>query len=164
MRELLAGGLASGQRIELTSGSAPVAVVVSTDELAAMENTQQLLATNGALAAVAEGLADLAAGRADNWTQLRTDYGRGDPDNVTDPSSPATVSHRARWDLELLPPPVAQHCFDLLDGLVGGDSLALGRPLTAGFPELNLAVSDGYRMVLRPVAHAVEVVHIDTAP
>jgi PHD/YefM family antitoxin component YafN of YafNO toxin-antitoxin module len=162
LADLLAAGLADGP-VEVTLDGAPVAVVLSPGEFGAMQETQQFLATNGALACVAEGLADLAAGRADDWVKLREDYARAELD-ASATSATTLVSHRARWDLDLLPPPVAEHCFALLDSASQAGAPFLGRRLTAGFPELNLAVADGYRMVLRITADGIEVIHIDTAP
>jgi antitoxin YefM len=54
-------------RVTITRHGRTAAILISADDLAALEETVELLATPGASAAIAEGLADLAAGRvADN--------------------------------------------------------------------------------------------------
>jgi len=61
-------------RVTITRHGRTAAVLISADDLAALEETVDLLATPGASEAIAEGLADLAAGRvADNAT-LRARY------------------------------------------------------------------------------------------
>lgn len=54
-------------RVTITRHGRTAAVLISADDLAALEETVDILATPGATEAIAEGLADLAAGRtADN--------------------------------------------------------------------------------------------------
>ena len=54
-------------RVTITRHGRTAAVLVSADDLAALEETVDILATPGAAEAIAEGLADLEAGRvADN--------------------------------------------------------------------------------------------------
>ena len=57
-------------RVTITRHGRTAAVLISADDLAALEETIDLLATLGLSEAIAEGLADLAAGRiADNAAQ-----------------------------------------------------------------------------------------------
>ena len=54
-------------RVLITRHARPAAVLISPDDLATLEETVDILATPGTPEAIAEGLADLAAGRmADN--------------------------------------------------------------------------------------------------
>lgn len=54
-------------RVTITRHGRAAAVLVSADDLAALEETVDILATPGAAEAIVEGLADLEAGRvADN--------------------------------------------------------------------------------------------------
>ena len=54
-------------RVTITRQGRTAAVLISADDLAALEETVDILATAGASEAIAEGLADLEAGRvADN--------------------------------------------------------------------------------------------------
>lgn len=56
-------------RVTITRHGHPAAVLVSADDLAALEETVNILATRGAADAIAEGLSDLEADRvADNDT------------------------------------------------------------------------------------------------
>jgi prevent-host-death family protein len=58
-------------RVTITRHGRTAAVLISADDLAELEETVDVLATPGALKAIAEGLADLAAGRvADNTAVL----------------------------------------------------------------------------------------------
>jgi hypothetical protein len=161
-------------RRRLVKGQSPIGVLLGERDLAAVEQTLSVLATVGAREAIAEGLSDLAAGRADKWVALRTDYGRGDPDEPPRSTGEAAVlvSHRARWDLELLPPEAAAGCFDLLDSLAGqGGSTTesaqladLGEaslPLVAGFEGLEVARISGFRLVVRSEDSGMQVVHVD---
>lgn len=60
------------ERITITRHGHPAAVLISSDELAALEETIEVLATPGATASIAEGLADAAAGRfVDNGELLK---------------------------------------------------------------------------------------------
>jgi antitoxin YefM len=57
-------------RVTITRHGRTAAVLISADDLAALEETIDLLATPGLSEAIAEGLADIAAGRiADNAAQ-----------------------------------------------------------------------------------------------
>jgi antitoxin YefM len=173
-------------RIGLRSGGVLAGVLLDPAELVAIETTLSLYATVGAREAIVEGLADLAAGRADDWLSLRSDYGRGAADDSATDCGPAdagvadrpagvpvvSVSHRARWDLELLPPPIAASCFDLLDALATSDGAAgeglpgptglSGRSLVAGLRELQVVLA-GFRLVYRfdDPKSTMQVAHID---
>src|SRR4051794_6107964 len=63
-------------RVVVTRHGQPVAVIVSPDDLSSLEETLALLMTPGALDAIHEGAADLAAGRTESWESLRVDFGR----------------------------------------------------------------------------------------
>lgn len=64
------------ERVTITRHGQRAAVLISGDDLDALEETVDILATPGAPAAIGEGLADLDAGRvADNDT-LRARFGR----------------------------------------------------------------------------------------
>lgn len=52
------------ERVTVTRNGHPVAVIISPDDLASLEETIALLSDPAELAAVAEGEADLAAGRS----------------------------------------------------------------------------------------------------
>ena len=67
LSEYVAGVERTHDRVTITSHGRPAAVLVSPDDLAALEETVDVLTTPGAPEAITEGLADLAAGRvADN--------------------------------------------------------------------------------------------------
>jgi antitoxin YefM len=61
-------------RVTITRHGRTAAVLISADDLAALEETVDLLATPGAAEAIAEGLADLAAGRIADNAGLRARY------------------------------------------------------------------------------------------
>jgi antitoxin YefM len=61
-------------RVTITRHGRPTVVLVSTDDLAALEETVDLLATPEATAAIAEGLADLDAGRVADNEALRARF------------------------------------------------------------------------------------------
>jgi PHD/YefM family antitoxin component YafN of YafNO toxin-antitoxin module len=52
-------------------------VLVSADDLAALEETVDILVTSGTAAAIAEGLADLDAGRVADNEELRARFSPG---------------------------------------------------------------------------------------
>lgn len=152
---VLAGGLGPGDRVRIVAQDGTVAMVLAPGDLDSLESTQLLLAKNGALAAIAEGLADLAAGRSQDWLTLRTEFGRPGDEQAGLGASTALVSDRARWDLELLRSPIAELCFDQLDALISspGGGLPIGLPMAAPFDELRISVTEDYRMVLRSAEH-----------
>lgn len=61
-------------RVTITRHGRTAAVLVSADDLAALEETVDILATPGAAAAIAEGLADLEAGRVADNEELRAHF------------------------------------------------------------------------------------------
>jgi antitoxin YefM len=61
-------------RVTITRHGRTAAVLISADDLAALEETVDLLATPGVSEAIAEGLADLAAGRVADNASLRARY------------------------------------------------------------------------------------------
>lgn len=64
-------------RITITRHGHPAAVLISSDELAALEETIEVLRTPGAAASISEGLADAAAGRFVDNDELRKRYRTG---------------------------------------------------------------------------------------
>jgi prevent-host-death family protein len=67
LSEYIAGVERTHDRVMITRHGRPAAVLVSPNDLAALEETVDILTTSSAREAIAEGLADLAAGRvADN--------------------------------------------------------------------------------------------------
>ncbi len=63
-------------RITITRHGRPAAVLISADDLAALEETADILATPGAAEAIREGLADVDSGRFVDGEQIRADFGR----------------------------------------------------------------------------------------
>ncbi|MPZ65128.1 MAG: type II toxin-antitoxin system prevent-host-death family antitoxin [Pseudonocardiaceae bacterium] len=63
-------------RITITRHGRPTAVLISADDLAALEETADILATPGAAEAVREGLADADSGRFVSSEQIRNEFGR----------------------------------------------------------------------------------------
>lgn len=62
-------------RVTITRHGHPAAVLVSPDDLASMEETLDILRTPGAVEAILEGEADVAAGRVANNDELKARYG-----------------------------------------------------------------------------------------
>ena len=63
------------ERVTITRHGRPAAVLISADDLASLEETLDLVGTPGAVDAIAEGLADAAAGRFADNDKLRSRYG-----------------------------------------------------------------------------------------
>ena len=63
------------QRVTITRHGHPAAVLISADDLAAIEETLEVLGTPGAAEAISEGLADAAAGRFADNDALKSRYG-----------------------------------------------------------------------------------------
>jgi antitoxin YefM len=61
-------------RVTITRHGRTAAILISADDLAALEETVDLLTTPGVSEAIAEGLADLAAGRVADNADLRARY------------------------------------------------------------------------------------------
>ncbi len=64
-------------RVTITRHGRTAAVLISADDLAALEETVDILTTPGAHEAIAEGLADLSAGRIADNAALRARYTSG---------------------------------------------------------------------------------------
>lgn len=65
------------ERVTITRHGHPAAVLISADDLAAIEETLEILGTPGAVKAIGEGLADAAAGRFAENDELKSRYGLG---------------------------------------------------------------------------------------
>ncbi len=63
------------QRVTITRHGHPVAVLISADDLASLEETLEILGTPGALQAIREGQADAAAGRYVDSEEIKTRHG-----------------------------------------------------------------------------------------
>ncbi len=63
------------QRVTITRHGHPAAVLISADDLAAIEETLEILGTPGAAEAIGEGLADADAGRFADNHELKSRYG-----------------------------------------------------------------------------------------
>jgi antitoxin YefM len=63
------------QRVTITRHGHAAAVLISADDLAAIEETLEILGTPGAAEAINEGLADAAAGRFADNEALKSRYG-----------------------------------------------------------------------------------------
>jgi len=63
------------ERVTITRHGRPAAVLISADDLAAIEETLEILGTSGALQAIREGQADAAAGRFADSEEIRARYG-----------------------------------------------------------------------------------------
>jgi prevent-host-death family protein len=65
-------------RVTITRNGRPVAVLVSPDDLEALEETLSVLSDRRELSALGRGLADLDAGRTVSLKKLKTDLGLGE--------------------------------------------------------------------------------------
>ena len=74
LSEYIVGVERTHDRVMITRHGRPVAVLISPDDLAALEETIDILTTPGAPEAIAEGLADLAAGRVSDNDALRARF------------------------------------------------------------------------------------------
>ena len=63
------------QRVTITRHGHPAAVLISVDDLAAIEETLEILGTPGAVEAINEGLADAGVGRFADNDALKSRYG-----------------------------------------------------------------------------------------
>ncbi len=63
------------QRVTITRHGRPAAVLISSDDLAAIEETLEILGTPGAVDAINEGIADAAADRFVDNDALKSRYG-----------------------------------------------------------------------------------------
>jgi prevent-host-death family protein len=74
LSEYVTGVERTHDRVVITRHGQPAAVLISPDDLAALEETVDVLTTPGAREAIAEGLADLAAGRVVDNDALRARF------------------------------------------------------------------------------------------
>ncbi len=74
LSEYILGVERTHDRVMITRHGRLVAVLVSPDDLAALEETVDILTTSGAPEAIAEGLADLEAGRVADNEALRARF------------------------------------------------------------------------------------------
>lgn len=65
------------ERVTITRHGRPIAVVLSPDDLESLEETIDLLATPGALAAVREGDAEIASGATVSLEEIKAEFGGG---------------------------------------------------------------------------------------
>ena len=63
------------ERVTITRHGRPVAVLISADDLASIEETLEILGTPGAVQAVREGQADAAADRFADNDEIKARYG-----------------------------------------------------------------------------------------
>ena len=63
-------------RLTITRHGQPVAVVLSPEDLASIEETLTILAVPEALDAIQEGTRELDSGQAEDWESLRAEFGR----------------------------------------------------------------------------------------
>jgi prevent-host-death family protein len=63
------------ERVTITRHGRAAAVLISADDLAALEETLEILGTPGAAEAIAEGVSDAGAGRFADNEELKARYG-----------------------------------------------------------------------------------------
>ncbi|MBA3798825.1 MAG: type II toxin-antitoxin system Phd/YefM family antitoxin [Geodermatophilaceae bacterium] len=76
LSEYVTGVERTHDRVVITRHGRPTAVLISPEDLAALEDTVSILTTPGGPEAIAEGLADLAAGRVADNDALRARFTR----------------------------------------------------------------------------------------
>ncbi len=76
LSEMIDGIDRTHDRLTITRHGQPVAVVLSPDDLASMEETLAILALPGALDAVRQGGRELDSGQVADWESLRSEFGR----------------------------------------------------------------------------------------
>lgn len=171
LRELLESAR-GGDPLTLSLDGAAAAVVLDAQHYATLEATARLLAVPGTREAVAEGVADLAAGRCRDWWAVRTEYGRGEPADPGDGGAQPRpvgavellVSNRTCWDLDLLAPDVAGSCLDALDELAAVGPVAAPVLLGTGLAPCRLLPGAGFGLVIGPpAAGAPQIAHIAAA-
>lgn len=170
LRELLDSVRGALDPVVLNLDGSAAAVLLDAPRYATLEATARLLAAKGTREAVAEGVADLAAGRCRDWWVVRTEYGRGEPADPAGDGAPQRpvgalellVSNRTCWDLDLLAPDIAGGCLDALDELAAVGPAAAPVLLGAGLEPCQLLPGTGFGLVIRPPDHGVapQIVHI----
>jgi antitoxin YefM len=76
LSELVDGIDRTHDRVTITRHGRPVAVVMSPDDLAEMEETLAILAVPGALGEIREGLRDFDEGRVEDWADVKAEFGQ----------------------------------------------------------------------------------------
>jgi prevent-host-death family protein len=76
LSELVDGIDRTHDRVTITRHGRPVAVVLSPDDLAEMEETLAILAVPGALSEIKEGLRDFADARVEDWEDVKAEFRR----------------------------------------------------------------------------------------
>lgn len=100
------------QRVTTTRHGRPAAVPISADDLAAIEETLEILGTPGAAEAISEGLADAAAGRFADNDALKSRYGIA----WVQERYSIRVTARAERDPQRLPEKMATACVEFIFG------------------------------------------------
>lgn len=77
LSELLGEVERTHERVTITRHGRPIAVVLSPEDLESLEETVDLLATPGALAAIREGAAEIASGLRVSLVDIRAEFGGG---------------------------------------------------------------------------------------
>lgn len=75
LSEVIDGIDRTHDRLTITRHGRPVAVVLSPDDLASMEETLAILAVPGALEAIREGSRELDSGQGPDWERVRAEFG-----------------------------------------------------------------------------------------
>lgn len=75
LSEIIDGVDRTHDRLTITRHGQPVAVVLSPEDLASMEETLAILAVPGALDAVHRGVHDIDSGDIEDWEGLRAEFG-----------------------------------------------------------------------------------------
>ncbi len=158
LSEYIAGVENTHDRVVITRHGRPAAVLISPEDLAALEETVDILTTPGAPQAIAEGLEDLKAGRI-----VRTMTLCGPALAPGDPHYEIRVSARAERDLVRLPEKIGSACVEFIFGPLGNDPYRLGGPLTGQLAGLRAARRGSYRISYQvdDQAQRIDVVHID---
>ena len=76
LSELVDGIDRTHDRVTITRHGRPVAVVMSPDDLAEMEETLAILAVPGALEEIKEGLRDFEKSQVEDWEDVKTEFAR----------------------------------------------------------------------------------------
>lgn len=74
LSKLVEGIAHTHDRLTITRHGTPVAVVISPDDLASMEETLDILAVPGAVEAIAVGTTELEDGDTVDWDSIRAEF------------------------------------------------------------------------------------------
>lgn len=77
LSEIIADVERTHERVTITRHGHPAAVLISVDDLAAIEETLEILGTPGAVEAIRDGQADVAANRFADADEIKARYGLG---------------------------------------------------------------------------------------